>query len=667
MSTPMISSITPSAGPAAGGTQVTIEGSGLSSATEADDIVFGTVSAASLVSVTDTELVVTTPPASSLGNVAVSVVTPNGMVLWENGFDYQISVNSIYPASGPVAGGTTLTITGSGLLQVFGVQFDDTAATSMTVASDTQLTVVTPPAAAAGSASVTFLGLTGNTAYIEIGGFTYVAAPATTTTTTTTTGTTATGGGSTSTTTSAPASTTSPTTTGSPTSTSAPSTTAPSTTQSSTNPSNTTPSGNPPAATAPTSTTPNTTGNPASPPASTNPTAPAQGANPGGAGAAAQGSSAASAPQPANYYPGGAMIVPGGQTGLGGSAGTGAGFGVGTLMAGGGGSAPPSNLAPYVDPSLTAQLVQSLIGLVSTATSPDAIEAQNMILRRMALQGDVIGSRIPPPRNISEIGGYLNLLSTLKETAMREQTLAGILGVAGPTQPLGWISNNQPLSMVAVPNDRPPVAAQASFPLTILVRSDFVSGVQSALKTLHNYGATLPLTSPSAIMLPPGGTGATIPQPILFYLGRTLMVAPSAALNNPAADPIAVLAPTGTITDYFLASQVLNAATFATPAADLEAVQCTPSSGTLVQLNQVEFVPLGPVLAAAGYYSPAPFPTPANSTQTSWAWFTNTTGLVTGVTMLGDELSLVYRQDQIASSAFAAMLTWTWNGTAFVA
>jgi hypothetical protein len=220
---------------------------------------------------------------------------------------------------------------------------------------------------------------------------------------------------------------------------------------------------------------------------------------------------------------------------------------------------------------------------------------------------------------------------------------------------------------VAVPNDRPPVAAQASFPLTILVRSDFVSGVQSALKTLHNYGATLPLTSPSAIMLPPGGTGATIPQPILFYLGRTLMVAPSAALNNPAADPIAILAPTGTMTDYFLASQVLNAATFATPSADLEAVRCTPSAGTLVQLNQVEFVPLGPVLAAAGYYSPAPFPTPANSTQTSWAWFTNTTGLVTGVTMLGDELSLVYRQDQIASSAFAAMLTWTWNGTAFVA
>jgi hypothetical protein len=38
--------------------------------------------------------------------------------------------------------------------------------------------------------------------------------------------------------------------------------------------------------------------------------------------------------------------------------------------------------------------------------------------------------------------------------------------------------------------------------------------------------------------------------------------------------------------------------------------------------------------------------------------FTNTTGLVAGVTLLGDELSLLYRHDQIASSALAAMLSY---------
>jgi hypothetical protein len=69
--------------------------------------------------------------------------------------------------------------------------------------------------------------------------------------------------------------------------------------------------------------------------------------------------------------------------------------------------------------------VQSLIGIVQTATSPDALEAQSLILRRMVLEGDVVGSRLPPPRNIFEIGGYLNLLGTLKEKDMRERRFSG--------------------------------------------------------------------------------------------------------------------------------------------------------------------------------------------------------------------------------------------------
>ncbi|MGO9931209.1 MAG: IPT/TIG domain-containing protein [Steroidobacteraceae bacterium] len=658
MSTPMITSIAPSVGPAGGGTQVSIAGSGLSTATEADDVLFGDTPAAGILSVSDSLLVVVSPPAASLGGVAVSVVTPNGTVLWENAFAYQIVVNSILPASGPVTGGTTVTITGTGLLQVLGVQFGGIAATTMTVASDTQLTATTPPAAAAGSVDVVLLGSSLQTEYIELGGFTYVAAAATTTTasnSSTSTSSTSTAGA---------AGTSGSTTTPGTTATSTPNTPTTSTTAAPSTASTTTaPTGTAPAAAGAAPTTPtSSTASPATAPAQAAAAPNAAAQNPG----AAQ-SSALAQPNPGNFIPGGAMIVPGGQTGLGGSAGTGAGFGVGTLMAGGGGSAPASNLSYYVDPAITAQLVQSLIGLVQNATSPDALEAQNMILRRMALEGDVIGSRIPPPRNISEIGGYLNLLGTLKENGMREQTLAGILGVAGPAQPLGWISNDQPLSMAAVTNDRPAVAAQSSFPLTFLARSDFVSGMQSALKSLHGYGATLPLTSPSVILLPPGGTGATIPLPILFYLGRTIMIAPTAALDDPAADPVAILTPSGTFTDYLLASQVLNAATYSTAPADLEAVQCTPTDSAIVQLNQVQFVPLAPILAAAGYYSAAPFPVPANSSQTSWAWLTNTTGLVAGVTMLGDELSLLYRQDQIAGSAFAAMLTWTWNGTAFAA
>jgi hypothetical protein len=219
--------------------------------------------------------------------------------------------------------------------------------------------------------------------------------------------------------------------------------------------------------------------------------------------------------------------------------------------------------------------------------------------------------------------------------------------------------------MVAVPNDRPAVSAQPSFPLSFLIRSDFVAGVESALTVLHSYGATLPLTSPSAITLPPGGTGAAIPQPILFYLGRMLMIAPSAALDDPATDPVALVTPNGAASGYVLASQVLETAEYTVPPADLLALQCTPTSCAMVQLDNVEYVPLAAILATAGFYSPSPLPVPANSAQTAWTMLANITGLVAGGTTLGEELSLLYRQDQIAASAFAAMLTWTWNGSTF--
>ena len=56
---------------------------------------------------------------------------------------------------------------------------------------------------------------------------------------------------------------------------------------------------------------------------------------------------------------------------------------------------------------------------------------------------------------------------------------------------------------------------------------------------------------------------------------------------------------------------------------------------------------------------------PSNNTDNAWAAFTNITGLVSGVTKLGDELSLLYNAETIANSAFAAIAGWLWNGTAF--
>ena len=68
-------------------------------------------------------------------------------------------------------------------------------------------------------------------------------------------------------------------------------------------------------------------------------------------------------------------------------------------------------------------LVLALTEVIKGATSPEIQSAQAMLLRRLATQGDVIPSRIPAPRNITEVGGYLNLLETLGETRMRRDML----------------------------------------------------------------------------------------------------------------------------------------------------------------------------------------------------------------------------------------------------
>ena len=310
-----------------------------------------------------------------------------------------------------------------------------------------------------------------------------------------------------------------------------------------------------------------------------------------------------------------------------------------------------------------AQLTQSLLGLIQTATSPDALEAQNIILRRIALQGDVVASRVPPPQDITEIGGYINLLTTLQQGEMLSQLLAGILGVAGPTPPLGWLSNATAVGFATVANDRPAVAAQAAIPLTIAVRTDFLPAFQTALATLHNQGASLPLLS-EPINLPtsaPGLLPATVdPMP---YLGRTLDIVPATALANPATDPIALVYSSSA--PFQLAAQVLSPGSVAVAAGNWTALQCTTSACTTVSLANAQFVPLAPILATAGFYPATPLPTPTSLSSTGWGHFTNVTGLVVGQTKLGDELSLLYSWSQIVESLFAGALNWVWNGTTF--
>ncbi|WP_344603944.1 IPT/TIG domain-containing protein [Streptomyces glaucus] len=80
------------------------------------------------------------------------------------------TVTTISPATGPAAGGTTVTIKGTRLAGVTAVNFGATPGTGLEVVSDTELRVKTP-AGAAGAVNVAVAADSGNVT--KASGFTY--------------------------------------------------------------------------------------------------------------------------------------------------------------------------------------------------------------------------------------------------------------------------------------------------------------------------------------------------------------------------------------------------------------------------------------------------------------------------------------------------------------
>jgi hypothetical protein len=139
---PTISSVSPAAGPLAGGTSMTLTGTGF--------LVGATVSvggaACSVTSVTSTSLVCTTSIASA-GAKAVEITNPDGQsALLSDGFTYLAppTVLTISPSSGALGGGTTLSITGTGFFPGATVDVGGAACSSVSVVSPTSITCLTP-------------------------------------------------------------------------------------------------------------------------------------------------------------------------------------------------------------------------------------------------------------------------------------------------------------------------------------------------------------------------------------------------------------------------------------------------------------------------------------------------------------------------------------------
>jgi IPT/TIG domain len=144
---PTVTNVAPNTGPPAGGVSVSVSGSGF---TATSTVKFGTASATVAAFNGSTSLTVT-EPAGSVGAVDVRVTNPalaaNGIspTSTADQFTYGLSVTSVSPSTGTAAGGTMVTISGSGFTGATGVTFEGVPATSFAFVNDGQVTAVSPP------------------------------------------------------------------------------------------------------------------------------------------------------------------------------------------------------------------------------------------------------------------------------------------------------------------------------------------------------------------------------------------------------------------------------------------------------------------------------------------------------------------------------------------
>jgi IPT/TIG domain len=150
-----ITSVTPSSGPTAGGTAVTVRGTGLSGAGQLV-VRFDGVEADTTVVQYGTEFRAIAPPHAA-GPVTVdiyeSIRTPPVIASLANGFTYEApltapTITAVSPATGPTTGGTSVTLTGTNFTGATAVSFGGTAASAFTVNSATSITATTPARAA---------------------------------------------------------------------------------------------------------------------------------------------------------------------------------------------------------------------------------------------------------------------------------------------------------------------------------------------------------------------------------------------------------------------------------------------------------------------------------------------------------------------------------------
>ncbi len=172
-----VTKVSPNSGPTTGGTVVTIDiaGSTLQKGTKGVKVSFGGADSTAVTVSSATQIQALTP-AHAAGKVDVKVTNSDGTTGdLASGFDYTdppLAISSISPNSGLVAGGTPVTVTGSGFQSGATLSFGGLPANGVNVTSSTQIQAATP-AHAAGTVDVQVTNPNGKTGTLAQG-FTFL-------------------------------------------------------------------------------------------------------------------------------------------------------------------------------------------------------------------------------------------------------------------------------------------------------------------------------------------------------------------------------------------------------------------------------------------------------------------------------------------------------------
>ena len=143
--TPILTAVSPNYGPLAGGTTISIGGSNF---TPTSVVQIGGIDCTTSTFISSTNMTCVTPSGASYGAKTVQVINADGVVssAFVSGFTYgvgAISVATVSPIYGPVAGGTTITVLGSNFSQGAVIQVGGISCTT-TFISSSSLSCVTP-------------------------------------------------------------------------------------------------------------------------------------------------------------------------------------------------------------------------------------------------------------------------------------------------------------------------------------------------------------------------------------------------------------------------------------------------------------------------------------------------------------------------------------------